>query len=83
MRAGTYLAGVSRRQGQRNRDPPEVGDTEQLCIGGDGLTQRYATRDDLTGPVMSIIGDAVAGANLTRSEALAFARNAAPAGAAA
>ena len=30
-------------------------------------------RDDLTGPVMTIIGDAVAGANFNRSTALAFA----------
>ena len=38
-------------------------------------------RDDLTGPVMTIIGDAVAGASFTRSTALAFAPAPALAGA--
>ncbi|MDP3896010.1 MAG: siroheme synthase CysG [Mesorhizobium sp.] len=36
-------------------------------------------RDDLSGPVMTIIGDAVAGANFTRSRALAAPRRAAAA----
>src|SRR3546814_6465227 len=47
LRAGAHLAGISRGQRQRHRDPPEVGDAEQLGIGGDRLAQRHAARDDL------------------------------------
>ena len=47
LRTRSHLAGVCRRQGQRDRDTPKIGDTEQFRIGRDCLTQRHAARDDL------------------------------------